>query len=98
MKLFGNSSRKPAKAGTVTEMKKPGAGKKRSGLSPVKKAGIALGVVLVLAAGAVAGYMAWEKPPERAKAGLVDATRESAAPQETQAPVARNFLSRTKRG
>ena len=87
MKLFGSSSRKkPAKAGTVTERAKPGAGKKRSGLSPVKKAGIALGVVLVLAAGAVAGYMAWEKPPERAKAGLVDATRESAAPQETQAP------------
>lgn len=80
MKLFGNSKRRPEKAGTEAEAK---TGTKRRKLSGAKKAGIALGVVLVVAVGAVAGYLAWEKPPERANAGLVDATKESTAPAET---------------
>ncbi len=77
VKIFGNSSRKPGKPADEQKTKK------RSGLSAMKKAGIALGIVLVVAVGAVAWYLAWEKPPERQSSGLVTATKESSAPVET---------------
>ena len=82
MKLFGGSSRRQPARGTAAAEKQ----EKKPGLSGMKKAGIALGVVLVLAVGAVAGYMAWEKPPERTSTGLVSATHESLPPQGTQEP------------
>lgn len=50
------------------------------------KAAIVVCVILVLIFGAVAGYMIWEKPPERPGGGLVDPTAESVPPGATADP------------
>ena len=51
-----------------------------------KAAAVAVCVVLILVFGAVAWYIAWEKPPERPGGGLVDPTYESTNPQDGGSP------------
>ena len=51
-----------------------------------KAAAVVVCVVLILVFGAVAWYIAWEKPPERPGGGLVDPTYESTNPQDGGSP------------
>ena len=51
-----------------------------------KAAAVAVCVVLILVFGAVAWYIAWEKPPERPGGGLVDPTYESTNPEDGGSP------------
>ena len=53
-------------------------------------------VVLVLAFAAVAGYLAWEKPVDRAGGGLVDPTAESVPPKASEAPDAEPSVEPTQ--
>ena len=85
MKLNGNShdrarTNPPAERETERRPK----GRSKAG----KAAAIAVCVVLILAFGAVAWYIGWEKPPEREGGGLVDPTYESTKPVSTQSPEA----------
>ena len=85
MKLNGNShdrarTNPPAERETERRPK----GRSKAG----KAVAIAVCVVLILAFGAVAWYIGWEKPPEREGGGLVDPTYESTKPVSTQSPEA----------
>ena len=51
-----------------------------------KAAAVVVCVVLILVFGAVAWYIAWEKPPERPGGGLVDPTYESTNPEDGGSP------------
>ena len=85
MKLNGNN-REGAHSGPQEEQGRRSRPKKRSNAG--RTAAIVVCVVLILAFGAVAWYIGWEKPPERQGGGLVDPTYESSKPQETDAPEA----------
>ena len=85
MKLNGNN-REGMHSGTQEEPGRRSRQKKRSNAG--RTAAIVVCVVLILAFGAVAWYIGWEKPPERHGGGLVDPTYESAKPQATDAPEA----------
>ena len=85
MKLNGNN-REGMHSGQQEEQSRRSRPKKRSNAG--RTAAIVVCVVLILAFGAVAWYIGWEKPPERHGGGLVDPTYESAKPQATDAPEA----------
>ena len=83
MKLNGNHH---------TGSHSPSSSERDAGRGPKKRskagkaAAVAVCVVLILVFGAVAWYIAWEKPPERPGGGLVDPTYESTNPQDGGSP------------
>ena len=83
MKLNGNHH---------TGSHSPSSSERDAGRGPKKRsragrtAAIAVCVVLILVFGAVAWYIAWEKPPERPGGGLVDPTYESTNPEDGGSP------------
>ena len=83
MKLNGNHH---------TGSHSPSSSERDAGRGPKKRskagkaAAVAVCVVLILVFGAVAWYIAWEKPPERPGGGLVDPTYESTNPEDGGSP------------
>ena len=83
MKLNGNHH---------TGSHSPSSSERDAGRGPKKRskagkaAAVVVCVVLILVFGAVAWYIAWEKPPERPGGGLVDPTYESTNPQDGGSP------------
>ena len=83
MKLNGNHH---------TGSHSPSSSERDAGRGPKKRskagkaAAVVVCVVLILVFGAVAWYIAWEKPPERPGGGLVDPTYESTDPEDGGSP------------
>lgn len=85
MKLNGNHQNNRSEP-ERKQPREPGREKRRTPGKAGRTAAIAVCVVLVLAFAAVAGYLAWEKPVDRAGGGLVDPTAESVPPKASEAP------------
>ena len=92
MKLNENNRSEPERK----QPREPGREKRRTPGKAGRTAAIAVCVVLVLAFAAVAGYLAWEKPVDRAGGGLVDPTAESVPPKASEAPDAEPSVEPTQ--
>lgn len=95
MKLNGNHQNNRSEP-ERKQPREPGREKRRTPGKAGKTAAIAVCVVLVLAFAAVAGYLAWEKPVDRAGGGLVDPTAESVPPKASEAPDAEPSVEPTQ--
>lgn len=95
MKLNGNHQNNRSEP-ERKQPREPGREKRRTPGKASKTAAIAVCVVLVLAFAAVAGYLAWEKPVDRAGGGLVDPTAESVPPKASEAPDAEPSVEPTQ--
>lgn len=95
MKLNGNHQNNRSES-ERKQPREPGREKRRTPGKAGKTAAIAVCVVLVLAFAAVAGYLAWEKPVDRAGGGLVDPTAESVPPKASEAPDAEPSVEPTQ--
>ena len=95
MKLNGNHQNNRSEP-ERKQPREPGREKRRTPGKAGKTAAIAVCVVLVLAFAAVAGYLAWEKPVDRAGGGLVDPTAESVPPKASEAPDAKPSVEPTQ--
>ena len=95
MKLNGNHQNNRSEP-ERNQPREPGREKRRTPGKAGKTAAIAVCVVLVLAFAAVAGYLAWEKPVDRAGGGLVDPTAESVPPKASEAPDAEPSVEPTQ--
>lgn len=95
MKLNGNHQNNRSEP-ERKQPREPGREKRRTPGKAGRTAAIAVCVVLVLAFAAVAGYLAWEKPVDRAGGGLVDPTAESVPPKASEAPDAEPSVEPTQ--
>ena len=95
MKLNGNHQNNRSEP-ERKQPREPGREKRRTPGKAGRTAAIAVCVVLVLAFAAVAGYLAWEKPVDRAGGGLVDPTAESVPPKASEAPDAKPSVEPTQ--